>query len=121
MECVKFYYLVSTWNLDPQIAGFNVPSFDWKQKKTFLHFSDKNLLKDFEAGARMSPSAGNKGLLMTYFNDVYSFYCESNIQCYWKVEEYELKIKRRAYVMITVPSSLVKDCNWYSFSESFCL
>ena len=74
-------------------------------------FLGEDLPNAIGPGPRISPTAGNKGLLMTYQNDVYSFHCESHIQCYWRLEEYKLKVERFAHVMMTVPSSLIKDCN----------
>ena len=88
----------------PQIARFYYP-----MNKNIV-FPGKDLPKPIGPGPRMSPTAGNKGLIMTYEKDVYSFHCESHVQCYWRLEECELKIKRHIHVMMTVPSSLVKDC-----------
>ena len=98
-----------------KIANISVSSFIWRQKN-LSYFSGKDLPDPIGAGARMSQTASNKGLLMTHENDVYSFYCESDIQCYWRMEEFKLKIKRADHVMMTVPSSLVKNCNWDGFT-----
>ena len=58
----------------------------------------------------MSPTTNRKGLIMTYEKTVYSFHCENKKICYWSTEDYELKISRHNHVMMTVPSSLVSNC-----------
>ena len=93
--------------MGPQILVYH-PLFE---EKKLLYFSGKDLPNPIGPGPRMSPTAGNKGLLMTYLKNVYSFHCESDIQCYWRVEEFDLKIERDMHVMMTVPTSLVKNCN----------
>ena len=47
---------------------------------------------------------------MTQSHDVYSFHCKNKKKCYWKTEDYQLKIRRNNHVMLTVPSSLVSNC-----------
>ena len=60
----------------------------------------------------MTQTGDSKGLVMTHGKEVYSFHCASSTNCYWKKEDYELKIKRTLHIMLTVPPSLVQtsDC-----------
>ena len=68
----------------------------------------------------MSPTADKKGLLMTSEKGVYSFHCDTPNQCYWTMEEYELKIKRNYHLMMSVPSSLVENCDCELDSAGDC-
>ena len=59
----------------------------------------------------MTATGDGKGLKMTYEKGVYKFHCKSQENCYWQTEEYQLQINREAHMMMTVPSSLVGNCN----------
>jgi len=57
------------------------------------------------------PTTDGKGLLMSYYKDVYKWQCESAESCFWTYEEsYKPEIARKGIVFLSVPSSLVEDC-----------
>lgn len=59
----------------------------------------------------MTPTGDGKSLVMTYQRGIYSFHCKSRTNCYWNTTEYELEISREAHIMMTIPSSLVENCD----------
>ena len=65
-------------------------------------------------GSRMSPTPDRMGLLMTHFEGVYSFHCRSQNSCYWKIEDYTLKIKRKGHIMISlpIPEPILHGCKY---------
>ena len=68
----------------------------------------------------MTTTGNGKGLLMTYENEIYSFNCDSQTTCFWIQEEIELKKYRRDHLMITVPASLVDNCDCQLNSDGVC-
>ena len=62
-------------------------------------------------GPKMTATGDGKNLIMTYEKSVYSFRCDGQNDCYWQTEEHQLDISRRWHIMMTIPSSLVENCN----------
>ena len=71
-------------------------------------------------GPRISPTGDKNGLLLTYEKGVYSFHCDTPSQCYWRTEPNNLKIERTVHLMMTVPSSLLEQCNCELNSNGDC-
>ena len=68
----------------------------------------------------MTTTGNGKGLLMTYKKAIYSFDCDSPTTCFWTEEETKLKISRRNHIMLTVPTSVVDDCDCQLNSDGVC-
>ena len=62
-------------------------------------------------GPKMASAGNEKELLMTYDYGIYSFQCKSQVNCYWTEMEHELRINRLNHLMLTVPISLVENCD----------
>ena len=62
-------------------------------------------------GPKMSPTGDGKGLLMSYDRGVYSFFCQTANNCFWKEENYQLKTSRTKHLMMTIPSHFMEDCD----------
>ena len=71
-------------------------------------------------GAKMTTTGNGKGLLMTYLTKIYSFDCDSPTTCFWIEEETKLKIGRDFHLMLTVPTSVVEDCDCQLNSDGVC-
>ena len=63
------------------------------------------------AGSGMTTTGNGRGLVMTHETGLYSFHCKSQTNCFWVREETELKISRSDHIMLTVPSTLVDNCD----------
>ena len=61
-------------------------------------------------GPKMSPTADQTSLLLTYEYEMYTFHCENEYQCFWLIGEHQLEIHRRAFIFMAVPSTLVANC-----------
>ena len=59
---------------------------------------------------KISSIDSGKGLLMIFSHGVYSFQCIPQSQCFWKTEEYELQFGGIYHVMMSVPTSLISNC-----------
>merc|ERR1711971_686412 len=82
---------------------FTVPS-RWQ-------LSSQDLPVRMRAGPRMAPTGDGKGLIMTYGFGVYSFHCDSPIQCFWKTESYELQQGKIFPLMIPAPAFVIENCD----------
>ena len=47
---------------------------------------------------------------MTYEKDVYTFECESKINCKWSKEPYSLQISKWGHEMFPVSMSFLENC-----------
>ena len=59
---------------------------------------------------RMTTTGKGDGLIMTYKKGLYRFKCDSPESCFFEKDDDELKIERRAHILLTVPKTLVEDC-----------
>ena len=63
-------------------------------------------------GPQIAATADGKGLIMSYYESLYSFDCDTykteETRCYWSKVNYELKTRRHDHIMIPVPSSFVE-------------
>ena len=85
-----------------------------------MNFFPGKDLPEYMYGAKMTPTGDGRGLLMTYEKSIQSFLCKSQTNCYWAKEEIELEISRRYHVMLTVPASLVDNCDCKLNSNGTC-
>ena len=68
----------------------------------------------------MTPTKDGKGLILSYFTELYSFRCDAPNQCYWLNAGYELKMNRFWHIMMNVPSVLVERCDCTLDSSEDC-
>ena len=61
-------------------------------------------------GLQMATTSQGDGLIMTHRKDVYTFKCQSQINCNWSKEPYSLKISRNTHEMLAVPTSFLENC-----------
>ena len=59
----------------------------------------------------MATTGNGRGLIISHDKELYSFKCKSQQNCFWTKEETELQISRDDHMMITVPSTLVDNCD----------
>ena len=81
----------------------------------FIQFTNfptgKKLPVAMKYSSKMTTTANGRGLIISYEQGIYSFECKSQQNCFWTKEEIELQISRRSHMMITVPSTLVDNCD----------
>ena len=73
--------------------------------------SGQNVPLPLKGGPKMTTTSDGKGLIMTYEKAVYSFHCKSQTNCFWTKEETQLQISRKYHMMLTIPSTLVENCD----------
>ena len=84
-----------------------------------IYFSGKYLPVSMD-GPKMTPTGDGSGMIMTYEDKIYSFKCESQTNCYWNTEKTSLEISRERHIMLTIPSSLVENCDCELTSSGDC-
>ena len=84
-----------------------------------IYFSGKNLPVSMY-GPRMTPTGNGRGMIMSYQDKIFSFHCESRTNCYWNTKETRLDIRRTWHIMLTVPSTLVENCDCEVNSNGNC-
>ena len=82
----------------------------YNDTKAFVFlFSGKELPVEMD-GPRITATRKGDGLIMTYERGIYKFRCDSANSCYFAKERNELQIERSYHVLLTVPTSLIKNC-----------
>ena len=62
---------------------------------------------------RMTTTGKGDGLIMTYNKGIYRFKCVSSESCFFEKDDVDLKIERREHILLSVPKSLMEDCQQY--------
>merc|ERR1712019_99654 len=75
----------------------NCEFWDFTVQGTTWQLCSQNLPTEMKYGPSMTPTADGKGLLLSYWNSVYSFICQSETNCWFTTTQNQEKLSSYVY------------------------